>query len=123
MRTDASTEKPPPCSHCAIASASSAGSRPRRTKGRSKAPARLRLDFGDGGGIVPGDGMEDDPARRGRVEHAVDDDTMEVKVRVEGGTEAVDEGDCAEARRGPAPGLPARRQDSTARRNRRRAAP
>jgi electron transfer flavoprotein alpha/beta subunit len=34
--------------------------------------------------------MEDDLARRGRVEHAVDDDTMEVEVRVEGGTEAVD---------------------------------
>jgi hypothetical protein len=55
-----------------------------------QAPAHLRLDFGEGGGIEPGDGMEDDLARRGRVEHAVDDDTMEVEVRVEGGTEAVD---------------------------------
>ena len=32
MRTEASTEKPPPCSHCPIACASSPGSRPRRTK-------------------------------------------------------------------------------------------
>ena len=43
--------------------------------------------------------MEDDPARRGRVEHAVDDDPMEVKVRVEGGTEPVDGGDRGEAGR------------------------
>jgi hypothetical protein len=33
---------------------------------------------------------EDDPARRGRVEHAVDDDTMEVKVRVKRPLESPD---------------------------------
>ena len=35
-----------------------------------------------------------------RLEHAVDDDAMEVQVGIEGGTEAVDEGDRAEARHG-----------------------
>jgi hypothetical protein len=35
MRTEPSTEKPPPCSHCAIACASSRGSRPRRTNTRN----------------------------------------------------------------------------------------
>jgi len=43
--------------------------------------------------------MEDDRARCGRVEHVVDDDTMEVKVRVESGTEPMDEGNRAEAHR------------------------
>ena len=43
-------------------------------------PPTIRSD-GDGGGIEPGDGMEDDPARSGRVENAVDDDTMEVEGR------------------------------------------
>ena len=41
MRTEPSTEKPPPCSHCAIACAASAGSRPRRTKTRN---SRRRTD-------------------------------------------------------------------------------
>ena len=44
--------------------------------------------------------MEDDPARRGRVEHAIDDDAVEVQVRIERRAEAVDEGDRAEASRG-----------------------
>jgi hypothetical protein len=39
------------------------------------------------------------PPGAGGVEHAVDDDAMEVQMRIEGGTEAVDEGDRAEARR------------------------
>jgi hypothetical protein len=47
-------------------------------------------------------GMEDDRARRGRVEHAVDNDAVEVQVRIERRAEAVDEGDRAEARRGAA---------------------
>ena len=55
-----------------------------------------RLHLGDGGGIEPGGGMEDDPACGGRVEHAVDDDTVEVQVGIEAGAEAVDEGDRAE---------------------------
>ena len=76
MRIDASTEKP-----AAVVPL--------------QAPAHLRLDFGEGGGIEPGGGMEDDPARRGRVEHAVDDHAMEVQMRIEGGAEAVDEGDRA----------------------------
>ena len=46
-----------------------------------QAPAHLRLHLGDGGGIEPGGGMEDDPARGGGVEHAVDDDAVEVQVR------------------------------------------
>ena len=44
--------------------------------------------------------MEDDPARGGGVEHAVDDDAVEVQVGIERRAEAVDEGDRAEARRG-----------------------
>ena len=44
--------------------------------------------------------MEDDRTRRGHVEHAVDDDAVEVQVGIEGGAEAVDEGDRAEACRG-----------------------
>ena len=44
--------------------------------------------------------MEDDPARGGGVEHAVDDHAMEVQVRIERGAEAVDEGHRAEAGRG-----------------------
>jgi hypothetical protein len=43
--------------------------------------------------------MEDDPARRGHVEHAVDDDAVDVQVRIERRAEAVDEGDRAEASR------------------------
>ena len=63
-------------------------------------PAHLCLHLGDGGGIEAGGGMEDDPARGGGVEHAVDDDAVEVQVGIEAGAEAVDEGHRAEARRG-----------------------
>jgi hypothetical protein len=35
MRNEASMEKPPPCAHCAIACASSPGSRLRRTNARN----------------------------------------------------------------------------------------
>jgi hypothetical protein len=45
--------------------------------------------------------MEDDPARGSGVEHAVDDDTVKVQVRIEGGIKTVDEGHRAEARRAP----------------------
>ena len=62
--------------------------------------AHLRLHLGDGGGLDPGGGSEDDPTRGGGVEHAVDDDAVEVQMGIEAGTEAVDEGDRAEARRG-----------------------
>ena len=48
-----------------------------------QAPAHLRLHRGDGWRIDPAGGVEDDPARRGRVEHAVDDDAMEVQVGIE----------------------------------------
>ena len=40
--------------------------------------------------------MENDPAGGGGVEHAVDDHAMRVQMRIERGTEAVDEGDRAE---------------------------
>ena len=43
--------------------------------------------------------MEDDPARRSGREHAVDDNAVEVYVRIEGGPEAVNEGDRAETGR------------------------
>ena len=79
MRTEPSTEKLPPCCHCAIACASSPGSRPRRTSTRNKQPpAHARLHIGDGWLIEPGGGVEDNPARIGGVEHAVDDDAVKV---------------------------------------------
>ena len=62
-------------------------------------PAHALLHFGEGWRIEPGGGMEDDPACGGGVEHAVDDHAMEVQVEIEGGTEAVNERDRAEARR------------------------
>ena len=80
-----------------------------------QAPAHLRLHLGDGVGIEPESGMEDDPARGGGVEHAVDDHAVKVEMRIEGG---------AEGRAVlPAPGPCARRRCSTTRRNRRKAAP
>ena len=42
---------------------------------------------------------EDDTAGQSGLEHAVDDHAVEVQVGIEGGTEAVDEGRRAEARR------------------------
>jgi hypothetical protein len=66
--------------------------------------------------------MEDDPAP-GRVEHAIDDDTTKVQVGIEAGAETVNEGHRTETRAAPEPGLCARRQDATARRNSRKAAP
>jgi len=69
-----------------------------------QAPAYTRLRLGDGVGIDPGGGMEEDRAGGGGVEHAVDDDTAEVEMRVEGGTEAVDEDHRAEVRRAPGAG-------------------
>jgi hypothetical protein len=47
-------------------------------------PAHALLHFGEGWRIEPGGGMEDDPARGGGVEHAVDNHTMEVQVEIEG---------------------------------------
>ena len=47
--------------------------------------------MGDGVGIDPGRGTEDGPIRGGGVEHAVDDDAVEVVVGIEGRTEAVNE--------------------------------
>ena len=41
-------------------------------------PAYALLHRSDGVRIEPAGGMEDDPARGGGVEHAVDDDTVEV---------------------------------------------
>lgn len=46
-------------------------------------------------GIDPGRGSEDDPARGGSVEHAVDDDAVKMEVGIECRAEAVDEGDGA----------------------------
>ena len=45
--------------------------------------------------------MEDYSVRRRRLEHAVDDHAVEVQVRIERRTEAVDEGDRAETCRAP----------------------
>ena len=67
-------------------------------------PAHLRLHLGDGVGIDPGGGMEDDPARGSGVEHAVDDDTVKVEVGIEAGAETVDEGHRTEVRRGACTG-------------------
>ena len=99
MRTEPSTEKPPPCSHCPIACASSPGSRPRRTKTRSK---RRRTHA-----CTAATAAHRARRRRGRqprpqwgVEHAVDDDAMKVQVGIERRAKAVDEGYGAEARRG-----------------------
>jgi hypothetical protein len=64
------------------------------------APAHALLHRGDGVGVDPGRGMEDDPAGGSDVKHTVDDDTVKVRMRIEAGTEAVDEGHRAEARRG-----------------------
>jgi len=43
MRTEPSTEKPPPCSHCAIACASSRGSGPRTHEPAQRPPAHACL--------------------------------------------------------------------------------
>ena len=94
MRTEASTEKPPSCSQCAIARQQAAAH-----EDAQQPPGHALLHFGEGWRIEPGGGMEDDPARGGGVEHAVDDHAMEVQVEIEGGTEAVNERDRAEARR------------------------
>ncbi|MBA3507080.1 MAG: hypothetical protein H0T80_15045 [Betaproteobacteria bacterium] len=64
MRTDASTQKPPPCSHCPIARASSPGSSPRRTKLRSKRRRTHSCTWAKSVRIEPGRGTEDDTARR-----------------------------------------------------------
>ena len=55
-------------------------------------PASAGLHVGDGVGVDPGRSMEDDPARGSGVEHAVDDDAVKMEMRIESGTEAVDEG-------------------------------
>ena len=65
-----------------------------------KLPAHLRLHRRDGVPTEPAGGMDNDPVRGGSVEHAVDDDAVEVEVGIEGGTDAVDERDRAVAGRG-----------------------
>jgi hypothetical protein len=65
--------------------------------------------------------MEDDPDRSAGVKHAVNDPAEKVQMGIEGGVEAVDERRIGP--RGPRLGYPAHRQDSTARRNRCKAAP
>ena len=60
----------------------------------------MHLRLGDGVGLEPGGCMENDPARSGGVEHAVDDDAVKMEVGIECRAEAVDEGDGAEACRG-----------------------
>ena len=74
MRTDASTEKTPPCSHCPIARQQTTA----RDHGQQP-PARARLHVGDGGDIESGGGTEDDTARGGGIEHAVDGRAVEVQ--------------------------------------------
>jgi len=63
-------------------------------------PAHACLHVGDGVGIEPGGGPEDDPAGGGSVEHAVDDRAVKMEVGIECRAEAVDEGHGAEACRG-----------------------
>ena len=46
-------------------------------------PTHACLHVGDGVGLEPDGGMEDDPARGSGVEHAVDDHAMEVEVGIE----------------------------------------
>jgi len=60
-------------------------------------PAHLRLHRRDVVPTEPLGGMDNDPVRGSSVEHAVDDDAVEVQVGIEGGTEAVDERDHAAA--------------------------
>ena len=72
MRTEPSKEKPPPVlplphRACVIARQQAAAH-----EDAQQPPAHLHLD--DGVGLDPGGGTEDDPARGGRVEDAVDDD-------------------------------------------------
>ena len=83
MRTEPSTENPPPCAHCPCGIARQQAA-PHENAQQPLAHLRLHLD--DGLGIEPGGGTEDDPARGGGVEHAVDDDAVEVQVGIEGGT-------------------------------------
>ena len=54
-------------------------------------PANAGLHVGDGVGVDPGRSMEDDPARGSGAEHAVDDDAVKMEMRIESGTEAVDD--------------------------------
>jgi len=61
--------------------------------------------------------------RGGGVEHAVDDDAVKVQVGIEGGTEAVNERDRAEAGREARVRAVRTQVFSTTRRNTRRAAP
>ena len=63
-------------------------------------PAHACLNVGDGVGLRPGGGMENDPTGKDGVEHAVDDDTMKMEMGIEAGTETANEGHRAEARRG-----------------------
>src|SRR5438034_600661 len=58
----------------------------------SHAPANPRLNLGDGVGIDADGSMEDDPSCGGGVEHAVDDDAMEVQAGIERRAETLDEG-------------------------------
>ena len=87
--------------------------------------AHALLHRGERWRIEPGGDREDDSARGGGVEHAVEDDAVKtersgvsvqghaaqrrdagtkMEVGIEGGTEAVDEGHRAEARRAPSAG-------------------
>ena len=73
MHTYASTQKTPPCSHCPLAR--------QQTTARDHAqqpPAHARVYLGNGGDIESGGGSEDDTARGGGIEHAVDDHAVEV---------------------------------------------
>ena len=63
-------------------------------------PAYALLHRGDGGRTDPGGGTEDDPARRGRVEHAVDDHAVKMEMGIKRRAEAVNEGHGTEAGRG-----------------------
>ena len=83
MRTEPSTEKPPPCCPLPHRPRVIARQQAAAHEDAQQPPAHLRLHLGDGVGIEPGGGMEDDPARGGGVEHAVDDDAVKVEVGIE----------------------------------------
>ena len=100
MRTEASTENPPPCCPAGIARASSPAIRPRRTKLRREAPAHVRRHRGDGLPSEPGGLAQDDALGRRGLEHAIADAAVTVQVGIERGTEAVDAGHRPEAGRG-----------------------
>ena len=95
VRGEATALRPLPHRACGIARQQAA-----TDEHAQQPPAHALLHRGEGLLIQPGGGMEDDPARDGGVEHAVDDDAVEVQVGIQRRPEAVNERDRTEAGRG-----------------------